>query len=89
MGKSREASSKDIQLAFYPDVEENLNPVWRMCKVEVLDPREGLPQFCAPQNPASYFATSDDKEIDDRGEVTATSCARENFSIRAILELLP
>ena len=87
MGKSREASSKDIQLAFFPDEEENLNPVWRMCKLEVLEPRESLPQFCSPQNPASYFATSDDKEIDDRGEVRAT-CARENFSARAIFELV-
>ena len=42
MGKSREASSKNIQLAFFPNVEENLNPVWRMCKVEVVEPSSVL-----------------------------------------------
>ena len=91
IGKPTEASYRDIQLEFQPQLE---SPTWRICKLEVLDPvgREasparGVPPFCLPQDPPQYSA-SPNQWLNDKGEVVV-ACGKQSFAARAILELAP
>ena len=85
MGKPKEASYQDIQLAFHPELQ---NPTWRICSLEVLDPAgTKVAPFCLPRD-QPYYSASSGQGFNDKGELTV-SCAKHSFAARAILELLP